>query len=956
MQFGKAQTTTVIHDSAIRAYIQKEFALELQWYNWCGTLPALTAADSICFKGDTLQVSTLKKVSNSYFYCNGGVHNLSISLPNRNIKSMEGLQYFALPYLNVDLSSNLIDSTGFRKLNYDTLCSIYPYNQTNESTLNLSNNLLSGNAKQYIDGSINHIYLDSNYLTSFDSISHYSYGNYLYTLSLSHNQITTDFDIKSSDTSAINGTYTYGFLRLIDVSYNMISNAHFGFFVAASNYNQNKINMSHNLLTHIPIMTPREWDGGPNYGNLDLSYNNINSIDTNAIQVNPLSFFATSPGLNNTFIDTLNLSHNNITNPSSTALWDFTKQGKWLVSNVDLSYNNMNVSPDLFTFFSSNAGGDVGVLNYNCSHNNIYCLPKLPSILQQLVIDTNKITCLPNVGSFTINGHSSATYPVCNATNNMNGCRSFPTFAGNIYFDKNNNGTKDAGEPAMQNIKIDLLKGESGYTDSSGHFSITADSLGYQKISINAPHFYNAFPDTISRTFYTFYDSTVNVGNIPIRLTSIVDSLSIATFQYAFARPGGKYPIAIYYKNVGSTTLSPTVTLTYNTAKLIYDSCNNTSAVHSGSSISFNVNNLQANQYGYAIVYFRIKPSVSIGDSIKINSTITGGSASAQDNFSIAVRGSFDPNEKDATPMLTTTELAGGNYIDYTIHFQNTGNDTAFNIVVADTLSSKLQANSLQVVTSSHNCKTTLKDNKVYFEFRDILLPDSNVNLLGSNGFVRFRVKPINSLVVGDSINNKSSIYFDYNKPVLTNTATTKIVVPVIVPLKFTNYELRFTNERQVENHWITADEVNVSHFNVQRSLNGNDFVTIHKEQAKNRSYNEYSFIDNNPLSTVDSRTSKYYYRIVSVDKDGRTNYSEVRTINLQHQTSNITIFPNPAKDAVTINSKGVKHLTITDCFGRIVYKAEVNRASYILNLKSFAKGIYIFSFDNGEKVKVVKE
>ena len=198
-------------------------------------------------------------------------------------------------------------------------------------------------------------------------------------------------------------------------------------------------------------------------------------------------------------------------------------------------------------------------------------------------------------------------------------------------------------------------------------------------------------------------------------------------------------------------------------------------------------------------------------------------------------------------------------------------------------------------------------------------------------------------------------------------TSSDTVCVNVLpLPLKFLKYEVRISNGSGqfpsnggvrggfVENLWHTANEVNVSHFYVQRSLNGNDFVTIHKEQANNKAYNEYSFIDDQ-LPTTNSNNT-IYYRILSVDKDGKTNYSEVRTINFEHQTSNITIFPNPAKDAVTINSKGVKHLTITDCFGRIVYNAEINRTSYILNLKSFANGIYIFSFDNGEKVKVVKE
>jgi hypothetical protein len=75
-------------------------------------------------------------------------------------------------------------------------------------------------------------------------------------------------------------------------------------------------------------------------------------------------------------------------------------------------------------------------------------------------------------------------------------------------------------------------------------------------------------------------------------------------------------------------------------------------------------------------------------------------------------------------------------------------------------------------------------------------------------------------------------------------SADTVVVTVGTVPLKMLNYELRMMNEKQVENRWVTANEVNVSHFNIQRSVNSKDFITIGKVSANNKSYNEYSFID----------------------------------------------------------------------------------------------------------------
>jgi hypothetical protein len=168
------------------------------------------------------------------------------------------------------------------------------------------------------------------------------------------------------------------------------------------------------------------------------------------------------------------------------------------------------------------------------------------------------------------------------------------------------------------------------------------------------------------------------------------------------------------------------------------------------------------------------------------------------------------------------------------------------------------------------------------------------------------------------------------------------------VPLKFISYSVSIpllggVRGGSIENIWQTANEINVSHFNIQRSTNGKDFTTIGKVSANNKSYNEYSFIDDSPLSTVDSKQLTLYYRIESVDKDGKVNYSPTRTLNFKPQTLNgICVYPNPAKDNLTIQCKGAKELFIIDYLGKEVYsKKIINNQESIINVQRFPKGIY---------------
>jgi hypothetical protein len=62
--------------------------------------------------------------------------------------------------------------------------------------------------------------------------------------------------------------------------------------------------------------------------------------------------------------------------------------------------------------------------------------------------------------------------------------------------------------------------------------------------------------------------------------------------------------------------------------------------------------------------------------------------------------------------------------------------------------------------------------------FPNILLPDSTTNALRSVGFVRFRITPRTTLALGDAIQNRAGIYFDFNAPVITNTAVTVVQNP----------------------------------------------------------------------------------------------------------------------------------------------------------------------------------
>ncbi|MBL0343509.1 MAG: T9SS type A sorting domain-containing protein [Bacteroidetes bacterium] len=113
--------------------------------------------------------------------------------------------------------------------------------------------------------------------------------------------------------------------------------------------------------------------------------------------------------------------------------------------------------------------------------------------------------------------------------------------------------------------------------------------------------------------------------------------------------------------------------------------------------------------------------------------------------------------------------------------FQNTGNAPAQHIVITDTLDSKLQEATFTYLGSSHDPFTQIVGNVVKFNFPNINLPDSTNDEPNSHGYVQYKVKIDQGLLLGQIIENNAAIYFDFNAPVITNTTLTTIVIPTDV-------------------------------------------------------------------------------------------------------------------------------------------------------------------------------
>lgn len=527
----------------------------------------------------------------------------------------------------------------------------------------------------------------------------------------------------------------------------------------------------------------------------------------------------------------------------------------------------------------------------------------------------------------------------------------FPKVTGTTYYDINGNGIKDSTEMIAPFVKVQLSNGNATFSDANGYYEIGTPVFGNYNVTVAAPNFYTASNLTSNYTFNAFGQTFAN--DIGFTATSNTDSINVKIIPFHhWARLGWSYPLYVEYENLGNTNLTPNAALYFDSSKLNYDSCNNATVTYLGNQLVGSFTTLKPGERHNFLTYLYTKPTCPIGDTTQLIASINAGTTMSFDEVDPIFTAAYDPNDIIATPELAVADVVQGKkYIDYTIHFQNLGNDTAFNIIVKSVLNNFLESNTLQVVATSHLCKASVVDNKLTFTFSNIKLPYKSINELKSMGFIKFRIKPKSTVIVGTTIPAKASIYFDYNDPVITNTATTEIKTTVL-PLKFISYNL-YALGNKIVNNFTTANEVNVLQYNIQRSINGKDFETIGTINATNKLNNEYSYNDD----SYSKLHKTIYYRIVAQDKDGKISYSEIKLITPQQLNSNIVIYPNPTKNNINIETSiKLNQISLVDYLGRRIKIFNNIEGKMTVNTNDLPQGIYFIKLTTSQNEIITKK
>jgi uncharacterized repeat protein (TIGR01451 family) len=420
----------------------------------------------------------------------------------------------------------------------------------------------------------------------------------------------------------------------------------------------------------------------------------------------------------------------------------------------------------LMSLFIKNANSNWAFLDFSSNPNLQYiCADEEDLLLVQNKINQYGMgaTCLVNsYCSFTPGG----TFYTINCNNRS---------------DNNNNGC-DSSDGVYSNLKINI-------TNVTQLGSFIANEAGIYTIPLQAgthsltpvlenPSYFNITPTTATIVFPT--QASPFTQNFCVTPNGVHHDVEATVIPIGVARPGFDASYKIIYKNKGNQIENASLTFSYNDN--VMDFLNSSVATTSQNTglLTWNLGNLAPLQSGTITVSFNLNtpmetPPLNAGNVLPYTATITtiATDETPTDNvFTLnqTVVNSYDPNDKTCLEGDVIDPSKIGGYLHYQIRFENTGTYPAQNIVVKDMIdTTKFDVSSLQVINSSHTCYTKITGNKVEFIFENINLPFADAT---NDGYVVFKIKSLPTLAVNSTVSNSAGIYFDYNFPIITNTAT----------------------------------------------------------------------------------------------------------------------------------------------------------------------------------------
>lgn len=351
---------------------------------------------------------------------------------------------------------------------------------------------------------------------------------------------------------------------------------------------------------------------------------------------------------------------------------------------------------------------------------------------------------------------------------------------GKVFIDSMANCGYESDEFEISNEMVTLSPNNwISFTDSNGDYSFYILDTGNYQVNFNGPQLMQV-------------TCTQGIINIPsINDTAIVDlpieSLDCASIlnelDLLVVRPCSTSTIYLSLENHGTNhsgiiyakVLLPTG-LTFVSASLPHTT--------SGDTLMFMLpDGLFPSENAFISIASTASCNLVVGDTICAQSWVDFENTSCTNTLDglgcTTVVNSYDPNDKrfsHANHILndgyfTLDTIMQNDSLIYMIRFQNTGTAVANDVRVMDEFPYELDMSTFEMLAASHAYQLSIAGRNITWTFENIMLPDSLSDPVNSIGFVKFGIRHTGNILPFSEINNHASIFFDFNPPVITDTA-----------------------------------------------------------------------------------------------------------------------------------------------------------------------------------------
>ncbi len=354
------------------------------------------------------------------------------------------------------------------------------------------------------------------------------------------------------------------------------------------------------------------------------------------------------------------------------------------------------------------------------------------------------------------------------------------SLSGTVMFDADGNGCDANDTPAAGLTVISNTNGYVSYSgvNLNGEYNFSTVPEGETTIMV-AP---DAFvPFTSSPSEYTITTPLTETDINFCLQSEDVNDVMVWLIPTSPAMPGFDAGYMLIYANYGTLPSSGIISLTFDSNSLTYiDST--PGIVQNGNVLTLAYTNFQPFNIYSIFIEFEVMqpPTVNLGDILEfeavVDTQVDDNLANNTYELSQLVSNSYDPNDITVREGASITPAQAEDYLHYTIRFQNEGTANAQTVRIETQLDANLDWNTFMPMQASHSYEITRNEQgAVEFIFNNIDLPYTDADETGSQGYITYKIKPLSTVGLGDSMSATAGIYFDFNEAVMTNTATTTV-------------------------------------------------------------------------------------------------------------------------------------------------------------------------------------